>query len=455
MTSESDSMSNGWIPWWLWWGGMGLFSFFLLLFGTYYGLTWKWKADFEEQIQKLKKEGHPHSPEALQKAYKKRAPNRKDYSDWSIPESLRNISIKNHELTSSFNVPLDKWMSKSPESRTKKSQQMLAVLNKHKSALQDQLDIKIHPIKYDFPKRSTNLTSFSLARLSEGKIFSFYTQALIETGKLKQALSVLRTLYRRGCVIRQEPLLTSLRVSNGITNYANSNMQFLLLQNEIPTETIDAFPSLCSEKMKEDFLFTLEGVMIQGAHSLKKAIKDGTVNAESNFSAFPSLGKHDLGYWLPSGLFWLPASNYLRTFRMHLRLFQKPYYKIKTKLEGTKKTRYASKGNLERFATLYTHYLMNSHKHYYEQLNDQRVRLKLLHLGVKAKLRSQNEGTGLTPIPQMDEPTDPYSGKPYKVKETNSHVILYSVGKNLKDDGGSIEEQNGNDPKDLGVKIKK
>jgi hypothetical protein len=455
MTSESDSTSNGWIPWWLWWGGIGLFSLFLLLIGTYYGLTWKWKADFEEEIQKLKQDGHPHSPDALQKAYEERTPNVKDDLNWKLPDSLRTIVDKKILSADGIDILQDDWLKEPPEKRRNRSRKLLDLFNQHESTLQNQLEKKIYPTKLDFSKGFTEISSSSVDLLNEGRIFSLYTRALIGTGQLKKATSIIHKLYRRGRVIRQEPLLMSLLLSNAFTSYANSNMELLLQKNEIPQEALEAFQVAASKKIKQDALFVLEGDLVLGAEKCRTVIENGTANNMSLFFDFWSPDKHGVGYeWLPSGLFWLPASNFVRVYRKHLKLFQKPYYEIKPRLKRNK-THSSSDGYFDRFYQLFSQLIITSQSSIYENLNDQRSRVELLHLAVRAKLHSQRDRSTLTPIPNIDESTDPYSGKPYKVKETNTHVILYSVGKNLKDDGGSIEEQNRNDPKDVGVKIKK
>lgn len=456
MTSRTTSTSSeyGWIPWWLWWSGIGLLSLSLLMVGTYYGLTWTWKADFEGEIQKLKKSGHPHSPEAVQEAYKERTPNRKDELDWTLPDALRTILDKKMVSDNLSDILQDDWLHEPPEKRRNTSRKLLELFNQHTSTLQNQLKKKISPTKLDFSNGTTDISSSSLDLLSEARIFSLYTRALIGTGQLKKAISIMRVLYRRGRVIRQEPLLISLLLSNTITGYANSNMELLLQKSKIPQEAIDVFQVVASKRIKADALFALEGDLVLGTEMMKKVIENGTVNNMSTFFHVFSPGKHGIGYeWLPSGLFWLPASTFIRVYRKHLDLLQKPYYEIKTELKRNK-TRSSSDGYFDRFSRLYSKVIINSHRTY-QRLNDQRCRVELLHLAVRAKLHSQRNRSPLTPIPNIDETTDPYSGEPYKVKETESHVIVYSVGKNLKDDGGSIQEQDGNDPKDVGVKISK
>jgi hypothetical protein len=44
-------------------------------------------------------------------------------------------------------------------------------------------------------------------------------------------------------------------------------------------------------------------------------------------------------------------------------------------------------------------------------------------------------------------PTDPFSGKPYRYKLDEGHFVLYSVGPDMKDDGGKID---GNNAPDVG-----
>ncbi len=52
-------------------------------------------------------------------------------------------------------------------------------------------------------------------------------------------------------------------------------------------------------------------------------------------------------------------------------------------------------------------------------------------------------------------PNDPFSGKPLLLKRTTNGVTIYSVGPNLRDDGGELAKDDGNIPKDgdLGVRL--
>jgi len=47
-----------------------------------------------------------------------------------------------------------------------------------------------------------------------------------------------------------------------------------------------------------------------------------------------------------------------------------------------------------------------------------------------------------------EEKTDPFSGKPLLIRRTDSGWVVYSVGKNLQDDGGKLDDQS-----DVGVRI--
>ncbi len=51
--------------------------------------------------------------------------------------------------------------------------------------------------------------------------------------------------------------------------------------------------------------------------------------------------------------------------------------------------------------------------------------------------------------------TDPFSGGPYRVKKEGSGFIVYSVGVDLKDNGGVLVKQKGGEGVDLGLRITK
>jgi hypothetical protein len=457
MTSESEATSSeGWIPWWLKWIGIGLFSLLLIISGSYYGLTWKWKAKFEEQIQKLKQEGHPHSYQALQEAYKKRSPNQKDYSDWKLPRSLQK-SLDEIESSDAFSMKKNDpsswhpdWLNTSPAERKKKAKHVLDVLNKHKDELAKRIEKNLKPAKRDFSKGFEVPLSDLSGRLNEAEIFSYYSKALIITGEYEEAVPVLRTLYQRGKGLRQEPSLITFTEGLEITELANTGMELLLLNHRLPEKIRNVIHTESSERIKQDFLFTLEGEAIQQSLIAQTAIQKNPADPRVA-KYFPPL--------VPKQLFWLPAAKLVRDHRMIMSLAQKPYYKIKPEWK-----RVLSRDDcflaghpiycLTQFNTWFSSRLIPLYKGLYEKVNNTRAKLDMLQLATQAKLRSQNKGNDLIPIQNIDESSDPYSGDPYKVKETESHVILYSLGNNLKDDGASIEQQEQNDP-DVWIKIKK
>ena len=52
-------------------------------------------------------------------------------------------------------------------------------------------------------------------------------------------------------------------------------------------------------------------------------------------------------------------------------------------------------------------------------------------------------------------PIDPFDGKPLKFAQRDDGIVIYSVDRNGKDDGGDIHKQSPDDdnPKDLGVRL--
>ncbi len=47
-------------------------------------------------------------------------------------------------------------------------------------------------------------------------------------------------------------------------------------------------------------------------------------------------------------------------------------------------------------------------------------------------------------------PTDPFTGKPMRYKRVDGGCVIYSVGRNLQDDGG---EENGEDADDIRFRL--
>jgi hypothetical protein len=61
-------------------------------------------------------------------------------------------------------------------------------------------------------------------------------------------------------------------------------------------------------------------------------------------------------------------------------------------------------------------------------------RWKLSHRGLPKSLSSIITGTSLKTVP-----LDPYDGKPLKMAVADTEVLIYSVGRDGKDDGAKID----------------
>ena len=411
-----------------------------LLILIYFILTWKWRSDFEDQLRELKEDGRPHSIQSLKNIYKKRFPVRKDYYDWKLPNQLQKL---NNKIIQS-NIP-DDWMYKSKKKRIRHAKTILELVNNFKNPLFSQLKKSIYPSRHKLSLGLDAPVSHIVNRQTESKIFLYYALSLIVTGKLRKAIPIVRNIYNRGRILRKNPYIISFLVSNIFTSRANEAVKYILQRPELPDETISIFEHGSPQTIKKDLLFAFESDLVIKAYEIRRTIK-------ANYSHLSSKPNIEMPKYFPHELLWLSASNFVQRYRKCLKLFGEPYYITKNKLEGCSSVQ----SNLyNKYFRFFSSEFLPSFVSLYEIANDSKAKMDLNLLAVKAKLRSQGEQNRLIPIPDLDESTDPYSGKPYKVKEVKSHIILYSVGENLKDDGGSIKGKKGEEPKDVGVKIRK
>jgi hypothetical protein len=71
-------------------------------------------------------------------------------------------------------------------------------------------------------------------------------------------------------------------------------------------------------------------------------------------------------------------------------------------------------------------------------------RFQIVHRALPRSIAAACREAGLKAVP-----TDPYSGKPLKFVVLDGQPVVYSVGKDGKDDGGTLDSKNNTQPGDL------
>jgi hypothetical protein len=156
------------------------------------------------------------------------------------------------------------------------------------------------------------------------------------------------------------------------------------------------------------------------------------------------------------GYMWLPIANLVQDYRQVIEDIKQPYRRVHRWMKR-RSAELRDASWLGRLTHIYSVVALSNFHSYYETYTATTARLRLARLAVRAKLQAQRTNGELVPVPGMKPSTDPFTGEPYHVKETEEHVILYSTGPNMMDNGGKLRHLTEDDAEDtdVGIRIKK
>ncbi len=242
---------------------------------------------------------------------------------------------------------------------------------------------------------------------------------LLSRGERQEALQTCLIMLRLDGHYQREPVLIGYLVSLACRGVALDATNRVLRSGQLLEQdrrVLDAELALADD---------LEG--------LKRVLK-----GERTFGLDRFRAEHGREFWFFARAFWnREESGYLDLIEQYLAVNHRPYGEVMASLDA-----YEAKGGvphvmaklslpalrMERWATersraqLRCVRVLNALQGYIEE-----------HEGAEPKLSD----LGLPP----DVTTDPFSGKPLTMKKLPEGWLIYSVGKNLKDDGGSLEDE--------------
>lgn len=243
---------------------------------------------------------------------------------------------------------------------------------------------------------------------------------LLAQQKREESLRNGLTLLRLDRHFQREPLLVGYLVSIAIQSMGVSQIARGLADGPIPSELHDQINTEISKHLESPaFVATIRTERAYGIES---------------FRDFRGLG-------LP-GFFKQDECDYLKLMAAEIAIGNEPTYKVQAALD---KMKIEVQGTGPLTKQMWPA-LEASREAYVRSL----ARLQCLR--VLSALSRSNQGTEAKP-PSIDDlrlpdeiRLDPYIGQSLKIKQTEAGWIVYSVGPNLKDDGGNLEKN-----EDVGV----
>ncbi|NCA83374.1 MAG: hypothetical protein EOM72_11635 [Opitutae bacterium] len=269
--------------------------------------------------------------------------------------------------------------------------------------------------------------------LNLGRILNAKALLHARRGEPQQAHSTLETALRMADALRDEPILISALVRNAQYNMA-----------------LDPLPALCTIAPPDDETAARLSALLDGVDPVAPFVRalDGErlLYGEWLYARIASGGVKDLlgpgyGFWTAHGLrllgyrpsLQLDHAFSLRTYARFAADAQRPFWEIQPPPRSHREEKFPWYATISRFVmpTLNVPRITQSHA----LLRVSRTGLALL----RHKLAHGAYPAALAEIdPQFlsEVPLDPFTGHPLVYRTEGDGFVLYSLGENLKDDGG-------------------
>ncbi len=334
-----------------------------------------------------------------------------------LSRAKEGIETINRELADVYQSEgYDEGLLKEEEFRT-----IQAVLEAHADVvplLQQAVACPDYNPNIDYTVDPDQFLSDALPRIQDSRavfrILWARARLLVWQGKREDALQTCFTMFRLVRHIERQPTTVGYLVSLACHGMALNCTNQVLQSGPLSREDRDA---LEAELALQDFV-----------EPYRWALKTERAYGLSSFRRLPVRNM-----WLLRAFWNRDESFYLHEFKVHLSLVSRPYSEFQTahsKLEAQSGPILASlvlpamqalREAVERTrAKVRCLRVLNAVGRLGEQ--DDTAELKLSDLGLPAEVT-----------------TDPYTGKPLTMKKLPEGWLIYSVGKNLKDDGGKLD----------------
>jgi hypothetical protein len=403
---------------WLAMVGGGLLSAALLYFAF---LNWRAGVCLDGQLQPLRQGGEPMSiaelapapvpPERNAATYLRRA----EKSVMAINKELAPLSEKHDDYYEKGRLN---------ESGSELVEAALAAYPDAMPLIEQAADAPDYVPDHDYTLPPQPFLEPYLQKVQQARAFArllqYRADLLLAGHEREESLRNGLTLLRLDRHFQQEPMLVAYLVSVAVQSMAVTQIAGALEAGSVPAELHGQIDAELSKHLKSQaFVTTLISERAYGIDS---------------FRNFRGLG-------LP-GYFKRDECDYLKRMAAEIKIGAAPRYKTQSALEEMKANTQGA-GALTR--------LMSPAL---EAAREAQVRslARLQCLSVLNALTRQDREDGATP-PSLDDlklpddiKLDPYNGQPLTIKRVESGWVVYSVGPNLKDDGGKIEKS-----EDVGV----
>jgi len=285
------------------------------------------------------------------------------------------------------------------------------------------------------------LTSEHLPKLrSSGRILWAAAVAAAASGEPNRAFEYCWGIYRMASHLSQESIVISQCVRCALLSMASSALQAtssLVDISQVPLERLD-------EELRRfiqlDPWFDLRMEKIQAIRYLKYGVTVFAPSDDEEADDQPPSSPEPTRYTVMSFLADFNIVTYLRFMKRLEGISRQPYWEAREELK-----KWESDVEKLRFYHVFAQLMLGAMSRYPEQVAKTRARVIVTRLGLALAACKHQTGSypdrleSLVPAFIDEIPLDPLTGNPLKYLKEESGVVVYSVGRNLTDDGGKYE----------------
>jgi hypothetical protein len=270
-------------------------------------------------------------------------------------------------------------------------------------------------------------------------LLEFDVMRCAQAGNLRQALLSCRAILNAGRSIGDEPLLIPQLIRVVCARVACRKSERVLAQGEPPSDEMEHLQrALADEALHPDYLIAMRGERAAD-HAVFDALETGKVPVSQVEELQPG--------WQELGLGWGVRHNLRAEHPLMLSLMTEGVRIVQLPREERAAALRRYEGEIDTLpqTTVLTHLLLPNLPMLIKGSQEKKALIHGTVAALACERYRQKEGTwpekltDLVPEYLPEVPTDPYDGKPLHFRRLADGLVLYAVGPDGQDDGGTLE----------------
>ncbi len=404
------------------------------------------------QLSQAENEGLPVTADQVRNAYDRAGSDRVARPDTPVSEDLRELVSDLEEAHESV-LKRTNYVGRSGNSgmpsrkdRRTAAGTILKKLDPYEEEIQHILSSDPAPAKIRIERGPDATMDHIEGRRDRGDVLSLYGRAQLFRGHFEAYRKAVRALFAEGEALMKEPSFISFLLGLSLQDDALTLCEYSLLlpEQEMTIDQIEALEQAIGEinpgtwwnlALKAEFYSN-------GVVPIKNLTGEmDTISLEGPLGMVPG------GWFAPE-----MGANYIEEYRNFARAARKPTHTSKRKLQKAREDlQQKKKGYISQFLNYFSFMLMPAVQEARSETDRLIARRELIKLALKVRER-QVQGTSPV-VPDLKDTVDPFTGDPYRKKETDAFWVLYSTGDDGTDDGATWKNPDTN--RDLPVFIRK